>query len=443
MLDTGIDLPEIVNLVFFKIVRSKTKFFQMIGRGTRLREDLFGPGLNKEFFYIFDYLQNLEFFNQDAKSVEGSSQESLNEKVFKARVELLEIFRKSGKVTEEAIAELDEAIAETLREQIAAMNTDNFVVRPHRKEVEKFREAATWEELGPDEFEDLNYVLAGLPNELDPEDETAKRFDLIMLKLQLAVLNSDKGFIKLRDNVKEIASRLEEKRAIPMVSAQLDLVLDLQQDEYWADITLPMLEDIRKRLRDLVKFIDKKQRKLIYTNFEDELGEIVEGDYSAPVSAVNIVQYKKKVLSFLKEHENHIAIQKLKRNVPITPSDVSELERILFQSDGLGTREDFEKAYGKQEQLGLFIRSLIGLDREAAKEAFGEYLERKTLTANQIRFINQIIEYLTQNGLLDAAQLYESPFTDYAAAGLDGVFTDEDADSIVSVLDSIRRAAVA
>ena len=443
MLDTGIDIPEIVNLVFFKIVRSKTKFFQMIGRGTRLREDLFGPGINKEFFFIFDYCGNLEFFNQDVKGVEGSAQESLSTKIFKARVELLEKFRHTGAVKDEAIGELDDEIAAKLREQIQAMNTDNFVVRPHRKEVEKFREPATWEELGPDEFEELDFVLAGLPNELDPEDETAKRFDLLMLKLQLAVLTKDESFIKLRDNVKEIASRLEEKRTIPMVNEQMELILDLQQDEYWADITLPMLEDVRRRLRDLVKFMDKKQRKLIYTDFEDELGEIRKVEFGTIGSAVNIKQYQKKVMHFLKEHENHIAIQKLKRNVPITSSDIAELERILFESDGLGTKEDFERAYGKQEHLGLFIRNLIGLDREAAKQAFGDYLSRQTLTANQIRFINQIIEYLTQNGVMDAALLYESPFTDYASAGLDGVFKDKDANGIVSVLDSIRRAAVA
>jgi type I restriction enzyme R subunit len=443
MLDTGIDIPEIVNLVFFKIVRSKTKFFQMIGRGTRLRQDLFGPGIDKEFFYIFDYCQNLEFFNQDVKGVEGSAQESLSTKVFKARVELLEKFRQTGAVVDEAIGELDDEIAATLREQIQAMNTDNFVVRPHRKEVEKFRESATWEELGPDEFEELDFVLAGLPNELDPEDETAKRFDLLMLKLQLAVLTKDESFIKLRDNVKEIASRLEEKRTIPMVNEQMELILDLQQDEYWADITLPMLEDVRKRLRDLVKFMDKKQRKLIYTDFEDELGEIREVTFGSIGSAVNIKQYQKKVMHFLKEHENHIAINKLKRNIPITQSDIAEFERILFQSDGMGTKEDFERAYGKQEHLGLFIRELVGLDREAAKQAFGGYLSRKTLTANQIRFINQIIEYLTQNGVMDPGLLYASPFTDYSATGLDGLFEDRDANGIVSILGSIRQAAVA
>jgi type I restriction enzyme R subunit len=228
-----------------------------------------------------------------------------------------------------------------------------------------------------------------------------------------------------------------------MVREQLELILDLQQDEYWADITLPMLEDVRKRLRDLVKFMDKKQRKLIYTDFEDELGPISEGEYVAPAPGVNIEQYKKKVLNFLREHESHIALQKLKRNVPITATDLGELERILFQTGSLGTREDFEKAYGKQEHLGLFVRKIIGLDRQAAKRAFSEYLDKKPLTANQIRFIDLIIDYLTQNGVMEPGLLYESPFTDFNAAGLDGVFPDQDATGIVQILGSIREAAVA
>src|SRR5262249_13198134 len=166
-----IDIPEIVNLVFFKIVRSKTKFFQMIGRGTRLRADLFGPGIDKAFFFIFDYCQNLEFFNQNAKGVEGSAQEPLSTKSFKARIELLENFRKGG-LKEESISELDREISKTLREEVQAMNVDNFVVRPHRKSVEKFREEAKWEELEPSDFDELDHILAGLPNELEPEDET-------------------------------------------------------------------------------------------------------------------------------------------------------------------------------------------------------------------------------------------------------------------------------
>src|SRR5262249_6232529 len=162
------------------------------------------------------------------------------------------------------------------------------------------------------------------------------------------------------------------------VREQLELILDVQQEEYWADITLPLLEEIRRRLRDLVKFMDSKQRTIIYSDFEDELGEMREVPLRGVLSATDLAQYRRKVLHFLQAHQDPITIQKLKRNVPITPDDIAELERMFFTSGELGTREDFEQAYGKQEQLGLFIRKLVGLDREAAKEAFGAYLSRKT-----------------------------------------------------------------
>jgi type I restriction enzyme R subunit len=196
-------------------------------------------------------------------------------------------------------------------------------------------------------------------------------------------------------------------------------------------------------LRDLVRFIDKKQRKIIYTDFEDELGEAQEVSLEGLISASDLEQYRKKVLSFLKENENHIAIHKLKHNAPITKSDIAELERILFESGELAPKEAFEKAYGKQESLGLFIRKLIGLDREAAKQAFNEYLNGQVFNANQIRFVNLIIDYLTQNGAMDAGKLYEPPFTDFSASGLDGVFKEQEANRIVSILEMIRENAAA
>jgi type I restriction enzyme R subunit len=175
----------------------------------------------------------------------------------------------------------------------------------------------------------------------------------------------------------------------------------------------------------------------------DRDGDLREVGLSGIITAADREQYRRKVTHFLKAHENHITIHKLKRNLPITPSDIAEIERIFFASGELGTREDFEKAYGKQEHLGLFIRKLVGLDREAAKEAFGEYLAQKVLSANQIRFIDQIIDYLTQNGVMDAKLLYETPFTDFSPAGLDGVFSDADADRIVGILQNIRANAAA
>ncbi len=414
----------------------------MIGRGTRLCPDLFGPGQDKEFFHIFDYCQNFEFFNQNKTEVEASTQPSLGKQIFLKRLELLSSVRQSDSATEE-LTQLGQEIAIHLKTEVAAMNVDNFVVRPHRKEVEKYSEGEAWEDLKAPDYAEVAHILAGLPTELEAEDETAKRFDLLILKIQLAMIQASTDYVHLHDQVKEIARRLEDKQTIPMVNAQIELIEDLQQEHYWQDITLPMLENVRKRLRDLVKFMDKKQRKIIYTDFEDELSEAREVTLIGLVSATSSIQYKKKIMSFLKANENHIVLHKLKHNVPITETDIEELERLLFETGEVGTREDFEQAFGKQEHLGLFIRSIVGLAREAAKKAFGDYLNDHKFNSSQIQFINLIIDYLSQNGAIEPSKLYEAPYTDFNTSGLDGVFQDNDADRIVDILRTIRANAAA
>jgi type I restriction enzyme, R subunit len=298
MLDTGIDIPEVVNLVFFKLVRSKTKFWQMLGRGTRLCPELFGPGKNKEFFYVFDYCQNLEFFSQDLPGTEGTSGESLAKRLFKARLELIgELDNKMasetlpdgiGQFADEAASyeqkkndgELRTATAELLRTEIAAMNVNNFVVRPSRRLVEKYASVEAWVDLNATAYAELAHEVAGLPTELDAEDEEAKRFDLLILNLQLAVLRHEPSFTRLRDQVKGIAGLLQDKAGIPMIQAELPLILELLTDEWWQDVTVRMLETVRRRLRSLVKLIEKKQRQPIYTDFEDLMGS--EREFTLP-----------------------------------------------------------------------------------------------------------------------------------------------------------------
>ena len=438
MLDTGIDIPEIVNLVFFKAVKSKTKFTQMIGRGTRLRPNLFAPGADKECFYIFDYCQNFEYFNQKVIEVDSAAQASLAAKIFGKRVELVDTIRQKG---DAALAELEKSLTEHLQVTVDAINLENFVVRPHRREVEKFRDQKAWEELDAEKYYELTKIVAALPTELDAEDETAKRFDLLMFKLMMTILSPHKDFEKLRDQVIEIANRLEEKDTVPMVHAEMELIQELQKDEYWPNVTVPMLESVRKRIRDLVKFIDPTQRKIIYTDFEDELGTPEEIAYGP--SATAMTRYKTKVMHFLRNEENHIVLQKLKRNKPITATDIKELERIFFESGELGTREEFEQAFGPQDQLGLFIRSLIGLDRHEAKLVFADFLNNQSYSSNQIEFVNLIIDHLTKNGAMDPAVLYESPYTDYSPNGLSGMFADGDAEQIVGTLKTIRQNAAA
>ncbi len=440
MLDTGIDVPEVVNLVFFKLVRSKTKFWQMIGRGTRLCKDLFGPGRDKQFFYVFDYCQNLEYFSQNPDGVEGESPKSLAALVFLHRLELHKDTSEPA-ATDAAIKVLRSEVADELHREVAAMNVENFLVRAKRRTVERFRERQAWEALSPGDYAHVGDDLAGLPTQLDPEDESAKRFDLLLLRTQLAVLNHEPRYDRLREQVIEIAGALTEKRDIPMVAAQLPLILDLQTDAWWENVTLPMLEQVRKRLRDLVKFIDKARRNIVYSDFEDEIGPGAEVDVGGLAAVIDAAEYRRKMLAFIEEHRNHLAIRRLHMNEPLTPSDVSELERLLYESSGLGTKADFEQAFGPQRGLGEFIRGIVGLDRAAAQGAFAEFLDGSRFAAEQIRFVQHIIEHLTRNGVMDPGLMYEPPYTDANPNGLDGVFGDEQAGRIVRLIQQVNENA--
>ena len=446
MLDTGIDVPEVVNLVFFKLVRSKTKFWQMVGRGTRLCPDLFAPGKHKEFFYIFDYCQNLEFFSQNPEATDGALGESLGKRLFKTRLELIsELDRKLSGVVNEVPSremELRQDVAGLLHSEVASMNVENFVVRAKRRLVEKYGKPEAWDQLKQEAFAELAENVAGLPSELEAEDEEAKRFDLLMLNLQLAVLRVEPAFKRLSDQVKAIAGLLEEKSSIPMVHEQRPLIQDLQTDEWWQDVTPPMLEKVRRRLRALVKLIEKSQRKPIYTDFEDEIGGETAIELPGFASPDSYERFRAKTRQFLREHESDLVIHKLRMNEPLTATDLQELERMLATS-GLANPEHLAKAKSESNGLGLFVRSLVGLDREAAKRTLARFMAGKTLSANQIEFVNLIVEHLTEHGVMEAGLLYESPFTDLNPQGPQGVFNSEQVDELVALLSQVQERAVA
>lgn len=231
-----------------------------------------------------------------------------------------------------------------------------------------------------------------------------------------------------------------------MVAQQMPLILEIQTDAWWENVTLPMLETVRKSLRDLVKFIDKAQRTIIYSDFEDQIGPGVEVKIGQITAAVNRVAYRKKMLQFIHAHESHTSIHKLRTGEPLTQLDLDALDQLLFGAgagaDGLGTREQFEAVFGPQEHLGLFICHLVGLDREAAKAKFNEYLSGSRFNGAQIRLINYIVEYLTKNGVMEPERLYEPPCTDMTPNGIDGLFDDADATRILSILQQIERAAI-
>jgi type I restriction enzyme R subunit len=441
MLDTGIDVPEVVNLVFFKIVRSKTKFWQMIGRGTRLCPDLFGVGAHKENFCVFDFCQNFEFFNQNPEFTEGASGGSLAERLFIARVELAGELKTKPGDDDDPHVKLHRDVIERLRDEVRGMNVDNFIVRPKRRLVEKYQADEPWAALGLEERMELIDELAGLPSALVDDDIAAKQFDYLILRAQLVILRSEKGLEALRKRVIELASALEELGNVPMVASQMDFILEIQTDEYWQDVTPAMLETARRRLRDLIKLIELKKRPHIYTDFEDEIGGPEEIEVQGVTVGTDMNRFQMKVRHFLKEHQNHIAIQKLRRNEPLTEQDLEELERVFVEA-GVAEQTDLEKLK-EDGGLGVFVRSLVGLDREAAKRVFDSFQASRTLSASQIEFLNMIIDYLTERGIMDPRLLYESPFTDLDAMGVEGVFESADVIELVGILEEVRKRAAA
>jgi type I restriction enzyme R subunit len=437
MLDTGIDVPDVVNLVFFKPVYSKTKFWQMIGRGTRLRPDLFGPGEHKSCFYVFDYCGNFEFFRQNMPRPEGRLADPLSKRLFTTRLELIATLDQEG-----AEPTLRQETASTLHAEVAGMNVDNFLVRPKRRLVEQYREPEAWEKLDRENLHALATELAGLPSEIEGEAEEAKRFDMLMLRLQLAVLRSEPSFHRLRKAVVEIAGLLEEQSTVPMIRAQLALIAELQSDEWWQDVTVPMLEEVRKKLRLLVRLIEKSKRKVLYTDFEDEIGVETSIDILGVAPQLSMELFREKVGAFLRQHEDDVAIYRLRTNRQLTPMDLESLERMVGKS-AIGDEDLLAKAAQEAQGLGLFVRGLIGLDRGAAKEAFADFLADRAMTANQIEFVNMIIESLANKGVVDPARLYESPFTDLAPSGPDGLFSGTDVEEIVGILAKVRASAEA
>ncbi|PCJ21113.1 MAG: hypothetical protein COB02_00570 [Candidatus Cloacimonadota bacterium] len=424
MLDTGIDVPEILNLVFFKTIRSKTKFHQMIGRGTRLCPNLLGPNIDKKEFLIFDYCENFEFFSEKPEGYESRVTASISSILFKKRVALccdIQILKTKNKENEF----LKSSILDSLHQLVCGVNKNNFVVRPHLRQVERFLIRKTFDDLQAEDMIDINEHIALLPFDSVDEDISAKRFDLLILRAQHSNLLKDKSFDGLKYQIQLIASNLEAKSNIPIVEKHLNLIQEVQKSEYFEDITLSMLEQIRLELRNLLKFIDKEIQPVIYTNFQDEIGESQEILNEVSSVSFSFKQYKIKVEKQIKVNENHKSIQKLKNNQMLNSMDIIELESLLYSRDIAGSKEQFEKVYGSEIDLGQFIRSLIGLNKSAAKKVFSKLIEESTLNSTQMSFIDEIINLLTQKGTMDKSQLWKQPFDTWGTEGIMSVFRDD------------------
>ncbi|PTA68606.1 hypothetical protein C8263_07390 [Deinococcus arcticus] len=441
MLDTGIDVPEVVNLVLFKVVRSKTKFMQMVGRGTRLRPDLFGPGQPKTHFNVLDYCGNLTFFSLNPDGTETKVAEPVLQRTFKTQLELLKVLAPL-RATDEEARQLYTATADALHARVSGIPLESFMVRQVRDHVEPFQQRSRWDALTELDHLDLQRHVSGLPSAVQTGDEGARRFDELVVKLQLARQTGSKTAAGLQRRVQRMAEGLAGKASIPDVAAQGPLLAQLQDPAIWTALTPSALEDIRMKVRGLVSLLDREERGVVYTDFQDAIvGSDMTG-FPDLEGQVNQRQYRKKVEGFLRRQDTHPIIRKIRQAAPLSAADLEALEVLLFEAGEVQSREVFEEVYGKQDNLATFIRSLVGLDRHAAEQLFARYLNGQVFNSAQLRFVEHLIEMLTRNGSVPVGALYEPPFTNANPAGIDGVFQPADADQLVDLLRLIGRATL-
>lgn len=446
MLDTGIDIPEILNLVFFKIVRSKSKFWQMVGRGTRLCPEIFGAGKgdegDKQFFYIFDYLGNFEFFNARIEAADAAAPAPLGERLFAARVELLGLLQPEAVAAGARAKELrapfhgeEPTLAEGLRDllerQVTAMPLDNFHVRARRKWVEKFQRAEAWEHLSAEARHELVEYVAGLPSGLVDNDIEAKRFDLLCLRIQLAMVRRSR-LEPLRERLIGLVHALEAKETIPAVAQLMPLIQEVQTAAYWQDATPDMIEALRRRLRSLMSLVDKRERKRLITDFGDILGEAQDIKINDLGDSASLAQFRRKARAFIEAHRDHLTIVRLRQGKPLTEKDLDELQH-MFDEAGVVRANQFAQFRGGAG-LPALIRSLVGLDRDAAKRALNDALADMILSAAQLRFVEMIIEHLTKSGTMNPSLLYASPYTDELPNGVSDLFEEKQVQDLVNAI---------
>ena len=439
MMDTGVDAPRVVNLVFFKEVKSYAKYWQMIGRGTRLRPHLFGPGKDKAHFLIFDFCGNFEFFDEFPDGVKTSNSKTLSQQVFETKLHIVTTIRNLEVATAE-----DDTIGidytNQLLEAIVALDEARFEVRKSLRFVKSFKRRERWNNLTVADVSDICDNLSHLPIYKEGDDELAKRFDLLSLRLQLALLNTSKTQELYIQQIYNIGVNLYKKRNIPVVNNKLGIINQVKDQSFWSAISLNQVEHIRTELRELIKFIDKDDVKPVYTDFDDVLYQDKVQDVHILPSYTNLQSYKDRVESFIRKNKSHLVVNKLYKNVPITEKELALLETLLFE-DAIGTKADYQREYGNMP-LGNFIRSVIGLDIEVVNRLFADFISKENLKPEQITFIRTLINYLNVNGTLDKSLLVKPPFNEAHDAGIIGVFDDEsDVRRIISIIDAVNNNA--
>ena len=407
MLDTGIDVPDVLNLVFFKVVKSKIKFMQMIGRGTRLSEDIFGNGKHKECFYIFDWCRNFEYFEKNPDGTAAPSNISLTERLFGLRAEIARHLQHQKFQEDNYCRGLHNELKDILKEQVVTLSDSHITVRSKWEEVSHFKKEDSWLSLSEVDVHTLKNSIAPLlpKNTLEP---TAKMFDALILFIELSYVGGEVSADKKIAQVQKVAGLLVEKKAtLPQVQAKMATLKEVLSVAAWENVSLQWLEKVRKDLRELMQFLKGDKGRWFVVDIEDVISDDGEAE-----GVKMRVSYKQRIIDFLAANRNLPVLKKIKNIEQLSVDDVNELERILWEE--LGSREEYDnhtKGMLCGANVAIFIRSLIGVDRREALNRFSEFLSDNTLNSEQEEFLNTIVQYVCENGdITKEIVVNESPF---------------------------------
>lgn len=441
MMDTGIDVPECVNLVFFKKVRSKTKFWQMIGRGTRLCKNLGcidnidGEYDDKRRFLIFDYCGNFEYFREHTNGYETAEVKSLTENIFCKQIRLICALQE-GDFSEERYRDFRAELVNGCYQNICELSYDLVSVRLKKEYIEKFNKADSFTLLSDMDKHELTKHIAPLIVSNDT-DEFAKRFDNFMYGLMLADIERLPSLRYMKGQLCAIAELLEKKSAIPQVKRKMELIKDIQSDEFWKNIGVLTLETVRKELRELMQFLaDGEKMPKIFTRLSDPVIDTKEGE---PLGAAyDFEDYHKKVNRYIEEHKDDPVIYKLNHNLPLTQSDFVELERIFTEE--LGNSEDYKREYG-DTPFGLLVRKIVKLDHDSAMSAFSAFINDSSLNQKQIEFIHKIINHIENNGYIEDIKVLMKPPYDKPYSFIK-MFEPKMREAIIQTIEGVKNNAL-
>jgi type I restriction enzyme R subunit len=441
MLDTGIDVPEIVNLVFFKPVFSKSKFWQMVGRGTRLRQDLFGTGEHKKHFKIFDFCRNIDFFSINEEGTKTYSAESLSTRLFKSWIRLAEKLKEDKYLLHEELQSYRSRLLGMVHYQILQMLEvkHSVNVRKRLKYIVNYEKREAWDMLTPADVSEIFEYIAPIV-ELGEADYDAKVFDQFIHQMQLELLKENPEIDLFQRRLAVTSRELKKIGSVAVVRAKMPLIDKLMDPKYVSQLNVTDLELVRLDIRELVRLIETKRKRLYNTNFTDAIEAEEEADLG--LSTYNYANYDRRLDELLEKHRDHLIIHKIHTNDPITAAELKKLEELLLSDMDEESRNRFKEKMKDEEPLGVLIRNFIGMEESAARKAFVNFSRNGSLSEPQKRFISQIIQHLTNKGIVDTEMLYDSPYKEINDQGLDGVFNDEDATKIVSILERIRSNVV-